>query len=97
MQDIDKHLRQSIERNSRFCEDGGECDTKEEGKAWIRSIEREERLDIPELTDEQLEDMNLGWELFDEQYDVSSELSVIKMRYFVRMAYFHGYTYGKNL
>jgi len=49
------------------------------------------------LTDEQLEDMNLGWELFDEQYDTSTELSVIKMRYFVRMAYFHGYTYGKNL
>jgi len=41
--------------------------------------------------------MNLGWELFDEQHDASSELSIMKMRYFVRMAYFHGYIYGKNL
>ena len=97
MQNTDKHLRQSTKRNSCVCKDGGECDTEEEGKAWIRSIEREEGLEIPELTDEQLEDMNLGWELFDEQYDASSELSVMKMRYFVRMAYFHGYIYGKNL
>ena len=97
MQDIDKHLRQSIERNPSLCENGRECDTKEESKAWVRTIEREERLDIPDLTDDQLEDMNLGFELFDEQYDTSSELSVMKMRYFVRMAYFHGYIYGKNL
>jgi hypothetical protein len=97
MQDINKHLRQGIERNSCVCKDGGVSVPKEEVKTWLCCTKGEAKLVIPELTDSELEDMNLGFKYFDEQYDTSSELSVMKMRYFVRMAYFHGYIYGKNI
>jgi len=37
-----------------------------------------------------------GWESFDARHKTGEELSVIKLRYFARLAYFFGYHCGKH-
>ena len=95
MQNTDKHLRQSIERYDGEREDGGKNNANEEKEARICSLDRK-RYAIPELTDAELGQVEKGYDQFAKRHDVAGDESIIRMRYFVRIAYLFGFINGKR-
>ena len=95
MQDTNKHLRQSIELNLSLCENGGDGIPQEGVEARLCPSVREGWL-IKELTEDEYGEVEKGWESFEKKHDTGGELSVIRLRYFARLAYFFGYHCAKH-
>ena len=95
MQDPYKYIRQSPERHVGERKNGRGCRPCKEKETGLLSLTRK-AYRIPELTDEELQDAADGYEKFSKRHDVDGDWSILRMRYFVRMAYFFGYITGRK-